>query len=200
MSLTTSTCLESCHVASTTRRIPPHPRSVTWCIRVKFCNNVESVEFEFGSIVAKRFPIWSLDLDSLLDFAQSGYIHRIIWGEVKSSKQVSISFELYLSHWLDPHHPHSLLVCTLSFRQGSRCQSVSATSPSAIASRKCCLSSTRQIKTSFLLHWHSSYHCSKHIFSPVWSDIQKPLDIMINITHKINVFLVPLPVDVDKIR
>ena len=36
----------------------------------------------------------------------------------------------------------------------------------AIASRKCCLSSTRQIKTSFLLHWHSSYHCSKHILSP----------------------------------
>jgi len=35
----------------------------------------------------------------------------------------------------------------------------------AIAPRKCCLSSTRQIKTSFLLHWHSSYHCSKHIYS-----------------------------------
>ena len=39
-----------------------------------------------------------------------------------------------------------------------------------------------------------------HIFSPVWSDIQKPLDIMINITHKINVFLVPLLVDVDDVR
>jgi len=37
--------------------------------------------------------------------------------------------------------------------------------PTAIASRKCCLSSTRQIKTSFLLHWHSSYHCSKNIYS-----------------------------------
>ena len=37
--------------------------------------------------------------------------------------------------------------------------------PTAIASRNCCLSSTKQIKTSFLLHWHSSYHCSKNIYS-----------------------------------
>ena len=28
--------------------------------------------------------------------------------------------------------------------------------------KKCCLSPTRQIKTSFMLYWHSSYHCSKH--------------------------------------
>jgi len=159
--------------------------SLTLDIRVKFCNNVGSVEFEFG---AKGFPIWSLDLDSLLDFAQSRYITCEALPYPRQSmhlqrgmflKAKNKSFELYLSHWSSPSSfftgsctvfqiglAFPERICDLSLPTLALTMVVFCLEkPTAIASRKCCPSSTRQIKTSFLLHWHSSYHCSKHIYS-----------------------------------
>jgi len=158
---------------------------------LRFCNYVESVEFEFGWI--ERFPIKSLDLDSLLDFAQSGYIHcikkacealpysrqcmhlqrrgRLLKAVNNFLRVVSIpltwsSFSTGSCTVFQTGLALPESICDLSLPTLALTMVVIRLEKwIAIASRKCCVSSTRQIKTSFLLHWHWRYHCSQHIYS-----------------------------------
>jgi len=101
MSLTTSTCLESCYVASTNSTSPSINDLILQSSQVlQLCN-----KFEFGWIAAKRFPIWSLDLDLLLDFAQSGRAYEK--GLVVDSEMGVCVFIPPLAHWM-PLSSHEL--------------------------------------------------------------------------------------------
>jgi len=62
---------------------------------IQLCN-----KFEFGSIAAKRFPIWSLDLDLLLDFAQSERAYVTLIDKVIEKGLVVDSEIPPLAHWM----------------------------------------------------------------------------------------------------
>ena len=134
------------------------PRILSCCLD-SFATMLNQWSLNSGWIAAKRFPIWSLDLDSLLDpishnpdMRRGRFLKAVNKSQFPSSSiylidLILISCTVFQTLAL-PESICDLSLPTLALTMVVFCLE----KPTAIASRKCCVSSTRQIKTSFLLH------------------------------------------------